>query len=75
MDRDELLHAEVSGSVIAAFYEVYNHLGYGFLEFPYAAAMERELRDPKTSSRPGSRGPALLQGASALHVQARHAGR
>src|SRR4029079_2552137 len=45
MDNDELLHAETSSSVIAAFYEVYNDLGHGFLEFPYRAAMERELRD------------------------------
>jgi len=28
MDHDELLHADVSGSVIAAFYEVYNNLLY-----------------------------------------------
>lgn len=47
MDASELLHAEVSGSIIAAFYEVYNNLGYGFLEFPYNAAMERELLDRK----------------------------
>ncbi len=30
-------------SVIGAFYDVYNTLGFGFLEHVYAAAMEREL--------------------------------
>ncbi len=30
-------------SIIAAFYEVYNTLGFGFLESVYAAALEREL--------------------------------
>ena len=30
--------------VIGAFYEVYNTLGYGFLEAVYARALERELR-------------------------------
>jgi GxxExxY protein len=37
--REEAL----SHSVIGAFYEVYNTLGYGFLEHIYAAALEREL--------------------------------
>ena len=45
MDPSKLLHAEISASIIAAFYEVYNNLGYGFLVFPYDAAMERELLD------------------------------
>src|SRR5688500_8618349 len=31
-------------SIIAAFYEVYNNLGYGFLESVYAEALARELR-------------------------------
>ena len=37
------LHEELTRSVIAAFYEVYNHLGYGLLERVYAMALEREL--------------------------------
>jgi GxxExxY protein len=43
MARD-LLHAEVTGSIIGAFYEVYNALSHGFLESLYMAAPERELR-------------------------------
>jgi GxxExxY protein len=30
--------------IIGAFYEVYNHLGYGFLEHVYVHALERELK-------------------------------
>jgi GxxExxY protein len=30
-------------TIIGAFYEVYNRLGYGYLESHYAAALEREL--------------------------------
>lgn len=40
----ELKDAEITGAIIAAFYEVYNALGYGFLESLYLAALERELR-------------------------------
>jgi hypothetical protein len=32
-------------SVIGAFYEVYNTLGFGFLEHIYIMALERELRN------------------------------
>src|SRR5687768_2653429 len=38
-----LIEEALSYSVIAAFYEVYNNLGYGFLEHVYSLAMEREL--------------------------------
>jgi GxxExxY protein len=39
-----LRHEKLTHSVIAAFYEVYNTLGCGFLETLYLAALERELR-------------------------------
>lgn len=39
----DLLHERLTHSVIAAFYEVYNTLGCGFLENLYMAALEREL--------------------------------
>ena len=39
----ELIAGEVTGSVIGAFYEVYNHLGPGFLEAVYATAIEVEF--------------------------------
>jgi len=39
----ELLEARLTHSVIGAFYEVYNALGFGFLEHLYDTALEREL--------------------------------
>ena len=38
-----LLERDTSGQVIGAFYEVYNALGFGFLEHVYSLALEREL--------------------------------
>jgi len=43
MFTDKLLERELSHSAIGAFYEVYNALGFGFLESVYANALEREL--------------------------------
>lgn len=40
----ELIEKRLTHSVIGAFFEVYNTLGYGFLEHLYVRAMERELR-------------------------------
>ncbi len=40
----QLLYEDVTGSIIAAFYTVYNKLGYGFLENVYCAALALELR-------------------------------
>ena len=41
----ELIEKEITGDIIGAFFEVYNTLGYGFPEFVYSLAMERELVD------------------------------
>jgi|SRR5688572_2551499 GxxExxY protein len=38
-----LIAEELTRSVIGAFFEVYNTLGYGFLENLYVAALEHEL--------------------------------
>lgn len=38
-----LLQEALSRSVIGAFFEVYNTLGYGFLEHVYVRALEEEL--------------------------------
>ena len=35
---------QLTRSIIGAFYEVYNTLGYGYLEHVYVMALERELR-------------------------------
>jgi GxxExxY protein len=38
-----LIQETLTRAVIGAFYEVYNTLGYGFLEHVYSLALEREL--------------------------------
>ena len=43
MTRGELIEERLTHSVIGAFYEVYNTLGFGFLEHLYITALEREL--------------------------------
>lgn len=40
-----LLHEELTKQILAAFYEVYNELGYGFLERVYQNALYLELQD------------------------------
>lgn len=44
-DRDpDFVDGRLTSSIINAYYEVYNTLGFGFLESVYVAAMEWELR-------------------------------
>jgi GxxExxY protein len=43
MTEDDLLERRTTAAIIGAFYEVYNQLGYGFLEQVYSLALEREL--------------------------------
>ena len=43
-DRQDLIEKELTGSVISAFYYVYNQLGYGFLEKISSEALARTLR-------------------------------
>ena len=43
MARVELYEGKLTHSVIGAFYEVYNNLGFGFLERFYVTALQREL--------------------------------
>jgi GxxExxY protein len=45
MAQGELIYERLTHSVIGAFFEVYNGLGFGFLEAVYTTALERELRD------------------------------
>lgn len=39
----DVIEREITRDIIGAFFEVYNTLGYGFPEFVYSLAMEREL--------------------------------
>jgi GxxExxY protein len=43
MTKGKLLEDVRTHSIIGAFFDVYNTLGYGFLEHLYATALEREL--------------------------------
>ena len=43
MVTTKLIKEDLTHSVIGAFYETYNTLGYGFLESVYAAGLDREL--------------------------------
>ena len=40
-----MLHEEITGEIISAFYEVYNIMGYGFLERVYENSMMIELEE------------------------------
>ena len=42
---EKLLHNEITDLIIKTYYEVYNELGYGFLERVYQNAMLLELRN------------------------------
>lgn len=44
MSHKGLIEEPLTQSVIGAFFEVYNILGFGFLEHIYILALERELR-------------------------------
>lgn len=44
MSTDNFLHSEVTGLILKGFYNVYNKLGYGFLEKVYENAMMIELK-------------------------------
>src|SRR5215475_381234 len=45
MDKIELKYAQVTEVIIGAFYDVYNELGYGFLESVYEESMVIGLRE------------------------------
>ena len=41
----EFLHKRLSDSILKAYYEVYNELGYGFLEKVYQNSLYLELKN------------------------------
>jgi GxxExxY protein len=42
-DKPEIIEKELSYVIVAAFFEVYNYFGFGFLESIYAKALELAL--------------------------------
>jgi GxxExxY protein len=53
-----LIEEELTHSIIGAFYDVYNTLGFGFLEHVYACALERALI--KRGHRVGREVPVIV---------------
>ena len=51
MTTNSLLHANITDKIIGAFYQVYNELGFGFLESVYRNAMTIELGLQGASTR------------------------
>jgi GxxExxY protein len=45
-----LKHSELTDKIIGAFYDVYNELGYGFLEATYAKAMVFALEEAELTA-------------------------
>ncbi|HEX6317030.1 MAG TPA: GxxExxY protein [Gemmatimonadaceae bacterium] len=45
MRNVELIERETTEAIIGAFYEVYNRLGFGFMEHVYSLALECELTE------------------------------
>jgi GxxExxY protein len=43
--EENMLHEDITSQIIAAFYKVYNTLGYGFLEKVYENALAMELAE------------------------------
>ncbi len=50
--RDNYKYADITGLVIKAFYNVYNQLGYGFLERVYENALLVELKKFELECKP-----------------------
>lgn len=48
-NKTELLHSKETEIIIAAFYKVYNTLGYGFLEKVYENSLSNELQKSNLS--------------------------
>jgi len=60
----DLLHAEITKSIIGAAFEVFNQLGYGFLEKVYQRAMQVELIARKLSAEIEGHLPVQYKGVT-----------
>ncbi|MCG9792779.1 GxxExxY protein [Flavobacterium algicola] len=57
----ELKHQEITDRIIKTYYEVYNELGYGFLEKVYQNAMYLELKNKGFTVEAQKKNKSLLQ--------------
>lgn len=60
--HSSLQHENLTHSIVGCFFDVYNELGYGFLESVYAAAMEIALREKGHSVRREVAVPVYFRG-------------
>lgn len=67
MPHIELIHEELTRSVIGAFYEVSRILGFGFLEHVYVASLTRELQDRGHQVECEAFVPVFYKGAEVSH--------
>lgn len=58
----ELLHEELTNLIIKTFYEVYNELGYGFLEKVYQNSLYLELKNKGLKVEAQKRIPVFYKG-------------
>ncbi len=52
MEPSEYKHSDLTERIIAAFFKVYNTLGWGFLEKVYHNALEIELKEQGLQASP-----------------------
>ena len=71
----ELLHGDITGEIISAFYAVYNELGYGFVEAVYVRAMAIELFQRRMNVAREVPVTILLQRRDGWDIPRRPAGR
>lgn len=62
MEPSEYKHSDVTAKIIAAFYKVYNTLGWGFLEKVYHNALAIELKEQGLSATPKAQIKVYYQG-------------
>lgn len=44
MENEKYLHSEISGKILQAFYQVFNHTGYGFDKSVYIKSLHIEIQ-------------------------------
>lgn len=62
--NSQLKHAELTETIIGVFYEVYNELGFGFLESVYRKSLHLALCDKKLSVEAEVPVPVFFRGIS-----------
>ena len=66
-----LKNAEITDAIIGCFYDVYNELGYGFLESVYREAMIIALRSLDLKVESEKTGAGLFSRRAVSHVSYR----